>query len=266
MSNKIKGVSLFANVGIDEHYLKDANIEMKVSNELLEKRADFYRHLYPEVNMICGDITNKKIFNEVVEAAKKEKCNLLIATPPCQGMSIAGTMDASDPRNKLIKYVVKFARSVNTIEHVLIENVPGILKFKIKKDNGREILIKDYIKKEFELMGFNVRYEILDAADFKTPQHRRRAIFFMSKNGEWPTPLKSKRKTVEEAIGELPSLNPGETSHIKYHVAKPHAERHIQWMKNTPTGKSAHENQTNFPVKANGKPIKGYTTTYKRME
>ena len=40
--------------------------------------------------------------NKVIKSAKKEKCNLVIATPPCQGMSVAGKMDKNDPRNTLI--------------------------------------------------------------------------------------------------------------------------------------------------------------------
>ena len=64
---KINGISLFANVGIDETYFKENGIDIKVSNELLPKRAMFYKHLYPKVNMICGDITNKDIFNKLIE-------------------------------------------------------------------------------------------------------------------------------------------------------------------------------------------------------
>ena len=52
----INGISLFTNVGIDEHYFSQNNINIKVANELLQDRCDFYSHLYPSSKMICGDI------------------------------------------------------------------------------------------------------------------------------------------------------------------------------------------------------------------
>ena len=112
--NKIKGTSLFANVGIDEYYFKDLGIEMVLSNELLEDRAKFYSHIYPKVDMLCGDITDEKIFNELVEKHKKYKSSFLLATPPCQGMSVAGKMDKNDKRNLLITSVIEFRKPPRT--------------------------------------------------------------------------------------------------------------------------------------------------------
>ena len=44
-----------------------------MANELLERRAKLYSEIYPETEMISGDITNAKIFNHVIEAAKNKK-------------------------------------------------------------------------------------------------------------------------------------------------------------------------------------------------
>lgn len=41
----MKGLSLFANVGIAETYLKEVGVDIVVANELLEPRAKFYTHL-----------------------------------------------------------------------------------------------------------------------------------------------------------------------------------------------------------------------------
>ena len=82
--------------------------------------------------------------NTVVDnSAKENKCNLIIATPPCQGMSVAGKMDQNDPRNKLIIFVIQSILDLNA-DFALIENVPGILKFFIKV-NDKWIKITDYI-------------------------------------------------------------------------------------------------------------------------
>jgi len=58
----MNGVSLFSNVGIAETYLANSGINIVVANELLEKRAKFYKHHYEHTNMICGDIRNEEIF------------------------------------------------------------------------------------------------------------------------------------------------------------------------------------------------------------
>ena len=42
----MKGLSLFANAGIAETFLADVGVDIVVANELLEERANFYRHLY----------------------------------------------------------------------------------------------------------------------------------------------------------------------------------------------------------------------------
>ncbi|CAI3397614.1 Uncharacterised protein [Enterococcus cecorum] len=54
----MKGLSLFFGVGIGETYLSQFGIKIVVANEIVEKRANLYRKLYPNCNMICEDITD----------------------------------------------------------------------------------------------------------------------------------------------------------------------------------------------------------------
>ncbi len=260
----IKGVSLFANVGIAETYIKNHNIDIVVANELIEKRADFYKHMYKNCEMIQGDITKEDIYIKVLSNAKKFECDFLIATPPCQGMSVAGKMAENDPRNSLIKYAIKFIKDLEP-SNAIIENVQGMLKTYLIK-NKNKIKIIDYIKEELEPLGYFINEDILDSADYGTPQTRKRAIILISKNKRWEFPKKQKKITVREAIGYLPSLESEESSNIKYHKAKKHNNRHILWLKHTPTGKTALENERFYPQKDNGVKIKGYSTTYKRIE
>ena len=42
MKYKLKGLSLFANVGVAEAYLDSVGVEMLLANELLPQRAQFY--------------------------------------------------------------------------------------------------------------------------------------------------------------------------------------------------------------------------------
>ncbi|QBQ07611.1 DNA (cytosine-5)-methyltransferase 1 [Spiroplasma gladiatoris] len=258
------GTSLFSNVGIDEHFFKTRNVKIKVANELLDKRAMFYKHLYPDVDVIIGDIRNDIVFKTIINKHVKYKCDFLIATPPCQGMSVAGKMDKNDERNALIKYVVKFIQ-ITKPKNILIENVPGLLKFKIEV-NGEKVAIKDYIINTLECMGYIVNYGVLDAADYETPQHRKRAIFLISNIRKWEFPKPKNRITVKDVIYNLESIESGEKGKHRFHYAKKHNKKHILWMSNTPTGKSAHDNLEHFPIKDNGEKIKGYKTTYKRID
>lgn len=260
----MNGVSLFSNVGIAETYINNHNINIVVANELLEKRANFYKNIYKNCNMIQGDITNQSIFNKVLEKSKKHDCKFLLATPPCQGMSVAGKMKKDDPRNSLIKYIIKFIKELKPI-NIIIENVPGILKTFIYI-NGTKIKIVDYIDKELKPLGYFINYALIDAADYGTPQSRKRAIFLISKISKWNFPNKERKITVKEAIGHLSSLEAGEESDMLWHYAKNHNERHILWLKHTPTGKTALHNKIYYPKKEDGTRIKGYATTYKRID
>ena len=85
-----RALSLFSSAGIAETYFERQGVHVRVASELLEERVRLYRQMYPSVRMFQGDITFKDIYSQVIEAAKEEKCDFLLATPPCQGMSKAG--------------------------------------------------------------------------------------------------------------------------------------------------------------------------------
>ena len=43
-------------------------IDIKVANELLEKRANLYRAINPETTVICGDITKDDVFSKIISS------------------------------------------------------------------------------------------------------------------------------------------------------------------------------------------------------
>lgn len=258
------GVSLFANVGIGETYAESNGVRIAVANELLEDRAEFYRKMHPNTCMIQGDITDSLVYSELLAKAKSENCDFLLATPPCQGMSNAGKQIPDDERNLLIKYAVSFINDLSP-KYAVIENVPQMLKTPITTKQGLKI-IPYYIT---DVLGdkYKINFRVIDAADYSTPQHRKRAIFLLHQ-GEtfWDFPETEKRITVREAIGDLPSLESGQSSDIPYHNAKAHSEHHVVIMRHTPTGKSAFENEFHYPKRKDGKRVTGFKTTYKRMD
>ena len=58
-----RALSLFSSAGVAETYFEDHGIHVHVASELLQERANIYNHIYPNVRMIQGDITNKDIYN-----------------------------------------------------------------------------------------------------------------------------------------------------------------------------------------------------------
>lgn len=267
-NNRLLGISLFASAGIGETYLEDIGIDIVVANELLEKRANLYQKLYPQSQMISGDITNQAIFDSIV-ALSPPKIDFLLASPPCQGMSIAGKNRNNesmidDKRNYLFLYVVDLIK-IKSPDYVLIENVPALLKLKIIYNN-QPMMVLDILKHEFS-DEYEIQGEIVDSADYGVPQTRLRAIIRMNKKDKvWYPPIKVKHKiTVEEAIGHLPSLEAGECSIIKWHFARKHSDNNILWMKHTPTGETAFNNVIHFPQKTDGSRIRGYESSYRRI-
>ena len=110
---EIKGLSLFANVGIAEAMFDEIGVKILLANEIDERRARFYSEVYPDTEMICGDITDDSIRDQIVEQAIEKGVNFIIATPPCQGMSVAGNRDPEDPRNQLISYAIDVIKRVS---------------------------------------------------------------------------------------------------------------------------------------------------------
>ena len=266
--NRLKGVSLFSSAGIGETYLKDVGIDIVVANELIKRRANLYQSVYPDSKMICGDITKENVFDNIIESSPT-KVDFLLASPPCQGMSVAGknrnqTAMEQDERNYLITYVVRFIK-IKEPTYIMIENVPTLLKLKLNY-KSKILTVLEILKEEFGSQ-YDIDADILDSSDYGVPQTRLRAIIKMHKYGtEWNWPKKGSHKvTVEEAIGDLPSLEAGETSNIKWHFARNHSKENILWMKHTPTGQTAFSNEVYYPQKSDGTRIKGYESSYRRM-
>lgn len=267
MRKRLNGVSLFSSAGIGETYLKEVGIDIQVANELIEKRANLYKSIYPDTTVVCGDITKESVFNQIIEACP-HKVDFILASPPCQGMSIAGknrcqkTME-SDERNYLITYVVKIIKITNPT-FVLIENVPALLKLKLNYASKYRTVLEIL---EFEFgKDYIIDSAIVDSSDYGVPQTRLRAIIKMYKSEyNWKWPAKREKVSVEKAIGHLPSLESGEKSSIKWHYARSHVKRNVLWMKHTPTGKSAFSNPVYYPQKKDGTRIKGYESSYRRI-
>lgn len=285
---KLRGLSLFANVGVAEAFLESIGVDIRVANELLPERARFYQDVYPKSHMVCGDITDDGIRKALIEEALAKDVNFVMATPPCQGMSRVGKMEEMDERNHLIYYAVDVIKQVRP-EYVLIENVTTILKTKIAV-HGEVMLIPEYLQKELGSdYNFNKK-TVVRAMDYSIPQIRHRNIYLLvrkDKNVEWEFPKPTKPVTLKEAIGGLPSVDPllrdgmattlehfpdFEKKRIaaakisKWHRPPLHSWRMVEWMMHTPTGESAIYNPVHYPRKVTGERVKAHYNQYRRLE
>ena len=262
--NRLKGASMFSSSGIAELYFKQIGIDILIANELLKKRADLYKFLYPDTKVLVGDIKSEELFRDFLSTVKEERCNFLIATPPCQGMSSLGKKDYdNDERNYLIFKVFDVIDSHN-FDYILIENVPKFLKLYFPYNNEPKTLLE--ICKDKYSKDYVIESAILNAADYGVPQSRPRGFIKIYRKGlSWAWPNKTERINLKQAIGDLPELESGEDSGIKWHYAKSHNEREIIAMRHTKAGESALKNELHYPRTVDGRRVKGFHNTFKRM-
>jgi DNA (cytosine-5)-methyltransferase 1 len=111
--------------------------------------------------------------------AEFPKADALIGGPPCQAFSLLNREAVGFARRELWR---EYARALQQTEATVfvMENVPQLLES------------EEYIefKRTAEQLGYRVDEAVLNAADFGTPQTRRRAIAIGTRNGvpSWPPP------------------------------------------------------------------------------
>lgn len=158
------------------------------------------------------------------------KIDVIIGGPPCQAYSLAGRIRdphgmKDDYRNYLFE---SYIRILNHFEpsFFIFENVMGMLS---AAPDGTPIVSK--IKEAFDKAGYevieNFKNAVFDVADYGIPQHRKRVIILgVNRNNIKDKATchniiedfynvilpelkkKSKRRTVRDAIGDLPTLLP----------------------------------------------------------
>jgi len=286
----MKIISLFANAGIAEAYLEGIGFDVVVANEIDEKRASIYQQIYPNSKMICGDILDEKVFESLIQIAKDKGVDILMATPPCQGMSSAGKREKYDKRNDLIIPTINMISRLKP-KYAMIENVPEQKKTTIFIGD-QEYAIPDFISSVLR-DDYVIRSAIINMKDYGVPQSRERMIYLLTRRDQsnrWGFPNKEKKLfTLRDAIGHLPDLDPicddmPKDLYDKYfpsfqqklaiaqkiscwHKPIKHNFRQVFAMLHTPTGKSAFDNTKHEykPLKPNGDVSQAFDNAYKRQ-
>ncbi|MCR5569415.1 MAG: DNA cytosine methyltransferase [Paludibacteraceae bacterium] len=282
-------VSLFANIGVAEAYLKDLGFHVSVANELIPERAALYQSIYPDTKMICGNIAHKPIRDSIISQSIESHVDIVMATPPCQGMSTAGRKKNALSLNHLFLYAIDIINAVNP-QYFIFENVTAFMNTYIEIDKNKK-LIPDIIKEKLA-RNYHIQFNSIDASNYGVPQYRGRVIVLGTRKDiekTWTMPHPDTHKvTMKDAIGDIPIIDPYirdikedefkrqfplyekrrkiALKISKWNIPPKHVFRQVYVMQHTPTGRSAFDNPQEFlPRKANGDVVKGFHNTYKRQ-
>lgn len=220
--------SIFSCGGLDMFYAPNDGGNVVLGLEKIKDRSAFFLKVHNNAKMINGELSKQRnsFENAYIKQAKKIGIDLLIATPPCQGVS----KQAHQRNESLNDLIIPTLRIFNALlpQNLLIENIPQYPKQKIKYA-GRLVTIENFIKSKVP-NEYSIRFTQLDAQDYSTPQRRHTWFALISRKGMWPDPVKHEKSvSVLEAIGNkamFPAIKNGQKSKVPLHEA-PQTSSHI---------------------------------------
>lgn len=248
--------SLFSSAGVGCYGFHQQGFECILTSELLDKRIKFQK-----INSIgkfeeaylTGDIKKydlPKIINNNLQIVKSKKLDVLIATPPCQGISLANHKknEKDLERNSL---VVESIKCIDLVEPriFILENVQNFLKSACIDIDKKTKSIEHAI--DFNLgEKYNIYKRVVNFKFFGSPSSRTRCIVIGVLKTENFSPLSVFPSRVDEkklidVIGKYPSLKKMGEIHEKdiYHNFKKYDEKMRLWIANIKQGGSAFDNK-----------------------
>ena len=202
--------------------------------ETLRTRMKFYGYKDYNREVVEHDITADDILERIDIAVNGRTVDVIIGGPPCQAYSTAGRVRdgkkmASDPRNYLFESYVKILEYYSP-KFFVFENVTGLLSAQVKNAPIFPKVLKA-LGNKYKVIG-NPEVLVHNTADYGVPQLRKRVIIIgvrkdIDKSAEelyesiikthWnPETLSNEKKgkkrfvDVRQAIGDLPSVEPGQ--------------------------------------------------------
>lgn len=252
-------ISLFSSAGVGCYGFKQEQFNCIATVELIERRLNVQKYNHKcqlDSGYICGDLTLKetqdKVFGEIGKwKIQKHLSDLdvLIATPPCQGMSVANHKKGDElKRNSLVVESIKMIQQIKP-RFFLFENVSAFLKSICTDIDGQDKPIKDAI--ELNLAGeYNIAAKVINFKDYGNPSSRTRTLVIgVRKDQKEISPLdlfpdKQEEQTLRQTIGHLPHLQKMGEIWDKdiYHSFRPYAPHMQSWIENISEGQSAFDN------------------------
>jgi DNA (cytosine-5)-methyltransferase 1 len=210
-------IDLFAGAGGMSLGFEKAGLDVVQAIEMNRRAAATYKHNRPKVDVIEGDIRSVHPRDCLRRLALRPgDVSVLIGGIPCQGFSESNrrTRTSANERNHLYREFVRFLGFIRPIWFV-IENVAGL------RTMERGVILKRILE-ECRAKGYTVDWKELNAADYGTPQLRRRIFIIGNRLG---LPISFPESThgpkgkapvcVRRAIGDLPQLKNGASADYK---------------------------------------------------
>mgnify|MGYP002624263095 CR=1 FL=1 len=196
-------VSLFSGAGgLDLGFIQ-AGHNIIWANDLFQDAVETYKKNIGN-HIVYGDIKD-------IPSGNIPDCDIVIGGFPCQGFSVANTgRREDDERNKLYLEMIRIIHDKQP-RFFLAENVKGIISL-------AKGVVFQRILADFRELGYQVKYQLLNAANYGVPQKRMRVIIVGVRNDQnveyhYPQPTHTETAvqnthrwiSVMEAIGNLPS-------------------------------------------------------------
>jgi len=205
---KYNVVDLFCGVGgLTLGFDQTKRFNTIFANDVDSDMCKAYKLNFPNTVISDNSISNVD-FKDIIS---KKKIDIVVGGPPCQAYSTSGKRLLNDPRAVLFK---EYFRAIKDLKPSLFiyENVKGLLSM------GQGRLINE-IKELFLSQGYNLKLEVLNAADYGVPQIRERVFvigvkqrknFLFPKkthhNNEGEDLFKKTYLTLEDAMSDLPQI------------------------------------------------------------
>lgn len=193
----MKIIDLFCGIGGLSLGFEQAGFEVISAVDMWKDAIVTYNH--NRENKIAK-VETVEVFNdnELPELIKSVHITGIIGGPPCQGFSTVGRREVDDPRNKMYLEFYKAVKLASP-DFFVIENVKGMLTL------NKGAFVKDLIERFGPNgLGYNITYQLLNAADYGIPQNRYRVFYVGIKNKrfEFPKPLNT-ILTAKDGISDL---------------------------------------------------------------
>ena len=255
-------ISLFSCAGVGCYGFKQAGFECVATNELSSRRLAIqkYNHkCHRNEGYVCGDITldstKQLIYDEIAWWKDKRyisEIDVVIATPPCQGMSIFNHKknDRDIERNSLVIESLNIVKQIQP-KFFVFENVPAFMDTECIIEGGERCSIGEAHQ---TILGDDYSY-YADTINFKyygsNSSRTRTLVIGVRKNlVQYISPVelfpnRKKEHTLRETIGDLPSLSiMGEICDSDiYHSFRSYPEYMRPWISGLGEGESAFDNE-----------------------
>lgn len=260
IKNKPTYISLFSSAGVGCYGFKMEGFECIATNELLEKRLNIQKinnKCSLDSGYIAGDIkeeTTKELIHKEIDKWNKlgnDRVDVIIATPPCQGMSVANHKknEKEIERNSLITESVNLISDINP-RFFIFENVAAFWKTGCIDKNGKIVSIGEMITNELSDR-YSIHHEVVNFKNYGSNSSRTRTLVIGVENkfSDDISPIELMpdyvpEKNLFEVIGDMKSLQWGEYDPDDFfHSFRTYSKHMLPWIENLKEGQSAFDNE-----------------------